>query len=163
MALKAVIKESKEVALWREYTDENGKVLAEFKIRGDGCQAYKVALERANNQIASNGYDVAEASGEIKLFHELLLQATACHLLEDWKGIEFDVEGIVTPMPFTPENATTLLSQGDIGVLIWLFIKEQAYQIQKDADKTEAEVMGKSETSTGGLDSEASQQLQSTT
>lgn len=150
MSLKAIIKQNKEAALWCEYKDEQGVVLAEFKIRGDRCQAYRVAIERANNQISSNGFDVIEASDQHKLFHELLLQAAACHLIEDWKGVEFEINGESKPVPYTPENACQLLEMGDIGPAIWVFVKQQAQQIQKDADESESDVLGKSENSTSG-------------
>lgn len=150
MALKVAIQQSKDVALWCEYKDEDGSVLAEFKVRGDGYKAYRVAVERANNQIASNGFDVLGATADHKLYHELLLQAAACHLIEDWKSIEFKVDGEFKPIPYTPENACQLLEMGDIGPAIWVFVKQQAHQIQKDADESESEVLGKSENSTSG-------------
>ncbi|MFX4646888.1 hypothetical protein ABTB84_19205, partial [Acinetobacter baumannii] len=84
MALEVNIQRNKDVSLWREYKDEEGNVLAEFKIRGIGYKPYQVALERANNQITAKGFDVAKASPDDKLFHELLLEAVACHLIEDW-------------------------------------------------------------------------------
>ena len=73
MALKVAIQQSKEVALWKEYKDSEGNVLAEFKIRGSDYKAYRVAVERAQNQLSSKGFDVATASNEDKLYHELLL------------------------------------------------------------------------------------------
>ena len=53
MALEVNIQRNKDVSLWREYKDEEGNVLAEFKIRGIGYKPYQVALERANNQITA--------------------------------------------------------------------------------------------------------------
>ncbi|ENX4506571.1 TPA: hypothetical protein R7O29_003754, partial [Acinetobacter baumannii] len=50
--------------------------------------------------------------------------------------------------PYTPENASKLLNLGDIGISIWLFIKEQAQKIQEDADKDKALILGKSWSST---------------
>ncbi|MEG8988092.1 hypothetical protein VPJ55_19150, partial [Acinetobacter baumannii] len=46
-----------------------------------------------------------------------------------------------------PENASKLLNLGDIGISIWLFIKEQAQKIQEDADKDKALILGKSSSS----------------
>ncbi|MFX8059598.1 hypothetical protein ABTK63_19770, partial [Acinetobacter baumannii] len=40
-----------------------------------------------------------------------------------------------------------LLNLGDIGISIWLFIKEQAQKIQEDADKDKALILGKSSSS----------------
>ena len=148
MALKVAIQKSKEVALWREYKDDDGNVLAEFKIRGDGYKPYRVALERANNQIASKGFEVSEAGIGDKLFHELLIEAAACHLIADWKGIEFDENGKITAQTCTAETATKLLSMGDIGVAVWVFVKTQAQSIQQEADAYEADILGKSITCT---------------
>ncbi|EMP8702890.1 TPA: hypothetical protein JIF31_001626 [Acinetobacter baumannii] len=155
MALKVSIQTSKTVSKWREYVDGEGNVLAEFKIRGIAYKPYQVALERANNQIASKGYDVSKATKEDKLYHELLLEAAACHLIEDWKGVVFEEENaeketVVTEPEYSPENATKLLNMGDIGVSIWLYIRQEAEAIQKEADSYKEEVVGKSSTSTTG-------------
>lgn len=39
---------------------------------------------------------------------------------------------------------------GDIGVSIWLYIRQEAEAIQKEADSYKEEVVGKSSTSTTG-------------
>ncbi|KCX57631.1 hypothetical protein J541_3933, partial [Acinetobacter pittii] len=129
MALKVSIQTSKTVSKWREYVDKEGNVLAEFKIRGISYKPYQVALERANNQITSKGYDVSKASKDDKLYHELLLEAAACHLIEDWKGVVFEEvtenqELIVSEPEYSQENAIKLLNLGDLGVAIWLFVRQ---------------------------------------
>ncbi|MCU4589094.1 hypothetical protein KTJ20_10060 [Acinetobacter ursingii] len=153
MALEVNIQRNKDVSLWREYKDTEGNVLAEFKIRGIGYKPYQVALERANNQISSKGFDVKNASKNDKLYHELILEASACHLIEDWKGIVFveensDGEPIKAEPTYDAENAIKLLQMGDVGVSIWLFIKSEAERIQLEADAYKVEVMGKSQSST---------------
>lgn len=150
MALKVAIQKSKEVALWREYKDADGNVLAEFKIRGDGYKPFRVANERAQNQVASKGYNVSTASTEDKLYHELLLEAAACHLIADWKGVVFVEDGKEIEPPCTPENATKLFNMGDIGLAIWVFVKANAEKIQIDADTAQVEIMGKSSSSISG-------------
>lgn len=150
MALKVAIQKSKEVALWKEYKDTDGNVLAEFKIRGDGYKPFRVANERAQNQVASKGYNVSTASAEDKLYHELLLEAAACHLIADWKGVVFVEDGKEIEPPCTPENATKLFNMGDIGLAIWVFVKANAEKIQIDADTAQAEIMGKSSGSISG-------------
>ena len=163
MALKVTIQQSKEVALWKEYKDGEGNVLAEFKIRGSDYKAYRVAVERAQNQLSSKGYDVATAGNDDKLYHELLLEAAACHLVADWKGVvlvenekEFEPE-------YSPENATKLFNMGDIGVAIWAFVKMQSDQIQAEANSYRDEVLGKSEDSTSTSSSPAKKKRVSTT
>ncbi|MDM1764604.1 MULTISPECIES: hypothetical protein [unclassified Acinetobacter] len=150
MALKVAIKESKEISLWREYKDKEGKVLARFKIRGIEHQAYQVALERAQNQIVSKGYDVSKASVDDKVWYQLTMEAAACHLIEDWEGIEFEEGGVVREQPYSEENATKLFHMGDLGWQIWGFVKSEAEKIQKEANQVKEEVLGKSESSTTG-------------
>lgn len=148
MTLKVAIQQSKEVALWKEYKDGEENVLAEFKIRGSDYKAYRVAVERARNQLSSKGYDVATAGSEDKLYHELLLEAAACHLVADWKGVVFVEDGKEIEPECSPENATKLFNMGDIGVAIWAFVKAQADEIQAEANGYRDEVLGKSESST---------------
>jgi len=151
MTLVVEIEKSKETSLWKEYKDAEGNVLARFKIRGEAYKPYRVALERAQNQVASKGYVVSTASGEDKLYHELLLEAAACHLIEDWDGVSFRENGKETEQPYTPENATKLLNMGDVGVAIWAFVKSNAEQIQLEADAVKADTLGKSQSSMNGM------------
>lgn len=148
MALKVAIQQSKEVTLWKEYKDSEGKVLAEFKIRGSNYKAYRVAVERAQNQLSSKGYDVATAGSDDKLYHELLLEAAACHLVADWKGVVLVENDKEFEPEYSPKNATKLFNMGDIGVAIWAFVKAQADQIQAEANAYREETLGKSENST---------------
>ncbi len=168
MALKVSIQTSKTVSKWREYVDGDGNVLAEFKIRGIAYKPYQVALERANNQITSKGYDVSKASKDDKLYHELLLEAAACHLIEDWKGVVFEekIDGgevVETEPEYSPENAVKLLNMGDIGISIQLYVKQEAEDIQKEADSYKDEVVGKSSNSTTGASSTQKKKRATTT
>ena len=152
MALKVGIIQSSEVSKWCEFKDTDGQVQAEFKVRGIAYKPFQVAIERAGNQISSKGYDVMVNDPSAKPYHELLMDACAAHLVEDWKGIVFaqvvDGKTVESEMPYTPENASKLLNLGDIGISIWLFIKEQAQKIQEVADKDKALILGKSSSST---------------
>jgi hypothetical protein len=142
MALKVAITQNKEVSGWREFQG------AEFKIRGIAHKAFQVAEERARNQVVSKGYDVYSADNEDKLYHELLIQAAAAHLIEDWHGVEFIENGKTIEPPYTPENAFKLLNLGDIGLAIYSFIKKESEKLQKEADGFRDEVVGKSQSST---------------
>ncbi|MFW2055740.1 hypothetical protein [Acinetobacter haemolyticus] len=168
MSLKVSIQKNNVVSHWREYKDSEGNVLAEFKIRGEKYQPYQVALERANNQISSKGFDVSAASENDKLYHELLLEAAACHLIEDWKGIVFEElnedDQVFSYEPnYTPENATKLLNMGDLGVAIWLFVKLEAEKMQKEVDDYKNGVLGKSSSSTNGASSAMKKKRTTTT
>lgn len=156
MSLIVGLNKSKQISKWCEYKDAEGEVLAEIKVRGISYKPYQVAVERAQNQIAQKGFDVDTASANDKLFHELLLDAAACHLIEDWKGIAVpDANGEPKDFIYTTENAKKLLNEGDIGPIIWLFVKTNAEQIQREADEVKAETLGKSENSTSGQKSVA--------
>lgn len=152
MALKVGIVQSSEVSKWCQFKNAKGEVQAEFKIRGIAYKPFQVAIERAGNQITSKGYDVMTIDPADKLYHELLMDACAAHLIEDWKGVFFAevVNGktVETDMPYTAENASKLFNLGDIGVAIWLFIKTEAQKIQENADKDKAVILGKSLSST---------------
>ncbi|MEJ7581587.1 hypothetical protein WKI22_13805 [Acinetobacter baumannii] len=152
MALKVGIIKSSDVSKWCEYKDSDGQVQAEFKVRGIAYKPFQVAIERAGNQISFKGYDVMVKDEDAKLYHELLMDACAAHLIEDWKGVVFaevvDGKTVETEKPYTPENASKLLNLGDIGISIWLFIKEQAHKIQEEADQDKALILGKSLSST---------------
>lgn len=156
MSLVVGLNKSKQISKWCEYKDAEGNVLAEIKVRGISYKPYQVAVERAQNQISSKGFDVDTATTNDKLFHELLLDAAACHLIEDWKGIAVpDENGEPKDFIYTTENAKKLLNEGDIGPVIWLFVKTNAEEIQREADGIKAEVLGKSENSTSGQKSVA--------
>lgn len=155
MSLIVGLNKSKQISKWCEYKDTEGNVLAEIKVRGISYKPYQVAVERAQNQIAQKGFDVDTATTNDKLFHELLLDAAACHLIEDWKGIAVpDANGEPKDFIYTTENAKKLLNEGDIGPVIWLFVKSNAEEIQREADGIKAEVLGKSENSMSGQKSE---------
>lgn len=156
MSLIVGLNKSKQISKWCEYKDAEGNVLAEIKVRGISYKPYQVAVERAQNQIAQKGFDVDTASANDKLFHELLLDAAACHLIEDWKGIAVpDENGEPKDFIYTTENAKKLLNEGDIGPVIWLFVKSNAEEIQREADGIKADVLGKFENSTSGQKSVA--------
>lgn len=155
MSLIVGLNKSKQISKWCEYKDSEGNVLAEIKVRGISYKPYQVAVERAQNQISSKGFDVDTATTNDKLFHELLLDAAACHLIEDWKGIAVpDENGEPKDFIYTTENAKKLLNEGDIGPVIWLFVKTNAEQIQREADEVKSETLGKSENSMNGQKSE---------
>lgn len=148
MALEVEIQKSEEISLWKEYKDAKGKVLAEFKIRGIANELYQVAIERAHNQISSKGFDVTKVNKGDKRLHELHLDAVACHLIEDWKGVVLVEDGKKQEVPYTPENAMKLFNLGDIGILLWAWIKTQSEQIQTEANKVLSDTVGKSSDST---------------
>ncbi len=143
MGINVEINRVKEVALWKPFTNDNGEVLGRFKVRGIEYKPYQVALERATNHLATKGYDVAAATAEDELYHELLFKAAAYHLIEDWDGVTFIEDGEKTEVPYTGENAYKLFKHGDIGFLIWSFIKQHAESIQAESNKKKEDLLGK--------------------
>ena len=106
---------------------------------------------------------MATAGYDDKLYHELLLEAAACHLVADWKGVVFVENDKEFEPECSPENATKLFNMGDIGVAIWAFVKAQADQIQTEANSYRDEVLGKSENSTNTSNSPVKKKRASTT
>lgn len=157
MSLNVLISKPKNISKWVQYKNDDD-VLAEFKVRGIGYKSYQVAVERAQNQIATNGFNVDDASPENKLFHELLLDAAACHLIEDWKGVVFLEDGKEKEVPYTTENAKKLLTMGDIGSVIWAFVKNEADKMQREADEYKNDILGKLSNSTSGQSTETTEQ-----
>lgn len=154
MSLVIGINKSKQISKWCDYTDSEDNVLASFKIRGIGYKPYQIAIERAQNQISSKGYNVDTASKDDNLFHELLFDAVAVHLIEDWKGIDFEevVNGEIVKreVPFTTESAKNALRNGDNGVIIWGFVRAESEKMQAESDREKLEILGKSVNFTSG-------------
>lgn len=158
MSLVIGINKSKQISKWCEYKDEDGNILAEFKIRGSGYKSYVVAIERAHNQISSKGFNVDTATSEDKLLHELLFDAVAVHLIEDWKGVffleEINGEIVEKEIVFTTENAKKALRDGDNASVVWYFVKRESEKMQAEADRERLEILGKSESSTNTQNTE---------
>lgn len=158
MSLIVGMNKPKNASKWADYKDDKGNVLARFNIRGIDYKPYQVALERANNQIASKGFNIELAKEDDRLFHELVLEAIACHLIIDWDKVAFAENGDEKEVPFTTENAKKLFAIGDIAITLAAFIKDNAQKIQDEADGYKIEVMGKSENSTDGQNTEMMKQ-----
>lgn len=158
MSLTAAIRESKNISKWFEYTDTEGNKLASFKIRNADYRPYQSALERAKNQQASKGFNVQAASENDKLYDELLLEAVAYHLIEDWDGISFreivNGKAVDTEQGYSPGNAAKLLNMGDIGSIVWMFVLDKATKMQEEINLRQAEILGKSKSSTTGAETE---------
>lgn len=153
MALTVNIIERKHVSEWVEYKDENGNVLAEFHIRGIDYKPYQVSLERTRDFLEQNkDKSISLVTGDDKFKHEYMYEAMAHHLIIDWKGVELsdDMGETYKEVKYTPSNALKLLRDGDIGVLIWGFIFENATSIQKRHDEQLISTLGKSQNSTNG-------------
>lgn len=158
MSLTASIRESKTISKWFEYTDSEEKKLASFKIRNADYRPYQSALERARNHQATRGFNVKDASETDKLYDELLLEAAAYYLIEDWDGITFReiINGKVveTEQGYSQENAAKLLNMGDLGTVVWMFVLDKATKMQDEINARQAEILGKSKSSTIGAETE---------
>lgn len=158
MSLVIGINKPKQVSKWCDYKDEEGNVLASFKVRGIAYKPYQKALEMAQNQISSKGFNIETANKDDNLFHELLFDALSVHLIEDWKGIDFEEvingEIVKREVPFTTENAKNALRNGDNGTIIWMFIKQESEKMQAEADREKLDILGKSVAYTNGQNTE---------
>lgn len=154
MALKVnIIKSAPELSEWKEYKDdETGEVLAEFKVRGIAYKPYNIAVDLARNEMSKSADDISKVEKNSRYRHEYMYSAMAHHLIEDWKGIElsFDDGQTYQLVPYTGENAEKLLTEGDLGLLVWGFVHQAALDIQKAANEAMDKTLGKSLNSTTG-------------
>ena len=155
MSLTVGINKSKHVSKWFDYVDENGAVLAKFKIRGISYKPYQVAIERSR-QILGISNEIKLIDNLAKTSQEMLLTCTAYHLIEDWSGVYIqsindDGELEKKEIQFSQDNANDIIVYGgDDGMLIWDFINTNAKRLQAEHDKEKDEILGKSKRSTGG-------------
>ena len=155
MSLTVGINKSKHVSKWFDYVDENGDVLAKFKIRGISYKPYQVAIERSR-KILSISNEIKSIDNLAKTSQEMLLTCTAYHLIEDWSGVYIqsindDGELEKKEIQFSQDNANDIIVYGgDDGLLIWDFINTNAKRLQAEYDKEKDEILGKSKRSTGG-------------
>ena len=143
MALIAEIEESKTASVWKEFKDAKGNVLARFKIRGIDYEPYQIAQQRISHQLSLKCLNISNISEDEKTLQSLNMEACACHLLEDWEGVSFKINGDVAEVGYSKENAVKLLQLGKIGADIYLFILAQANIIQEEANLFRDEVLGK--------------------
>ena len=155
MSLTVGINKSKHVSKWFDYVDENGFVLAKFKIRGISYKPYQVAIERSR-QILGISNEIKSIDNLAKTSQEMLLTCTAYHLIEDWSGVNArsindDGETETKEIQFSQDNANDIIVYGgDDGLLIWDFINTNAKRLQAEHDKEKDEILGKSKRSIGG-------------
>lgn len=140
------IQKDKQVSAWVKH--ESG---AEFLINGIKNREYLIAEERAQHAFRQQGVDLSDVSTTDRPFHEYLLEATAKYLIADWSGVQIKNEdGEIIDVPFSKDTAFQILRDGDIGIVLWAFVKKHAEKIQSDAEKVKTAIVGKSENSTSG-------------
>lgn len=132
---------------WVDYPDSPAK----FKIRGIGYHKYQIAAERKANTIWLQGLDILDIPDNAESSIGLELKSIV-HLIEDWQNVSFkDKKGnMELNVPFSVENAVRLVTTGNVGVVIWAFIKDEATRIQEEADAYKNELLGKLEKPTTG-------------
>ncbi len=139
-----VLTSQKNISQWVKH--ESG---AEFKIRNINHKAYQVGIEIAQGKSALKPTEISKASENEKLQIELLYENAAYHLIEDWKNVEISVDGEVSPIDYTPQNALRLMIEGgEAGAKLWEFIILSANEIQEEADNLKKDLLGKSKSST---------------
>lgn len=166
MKLVAKIIDNKSVSKWFEYKDDNGNVVAKFKVKNIGNKQYRVAEQRALDQVMTKGFDVGTVSAEDQTYNDLLRETVAHYLIEDWSGISFQevIDGIAIEKEaaYSVENAKTLLKLGDIGIIVWHFVRTKAEELQQEIDAELNDTLGKLSYSTNGQSTEATKKPTST-
>lgn len=143
MALVVEIEEGKTASDWKEYKDDQGNVVARFKIRGIEHDAYQIAQQRISHQLSLNCLNIHNINESEKTLQVLNMEACACHLIEDWEGISFKIDGELIEVGYSSVNAIKLLKLGKIGAEIYLFILNEAQKIEQDAKLFRQQVLGK--------------------
>lgn len=156
MAFK--INESKQVSKWVKYEFGEEKHVSEFKIRGIKYKPYLIAHERIQNNVNVHGLNLEVSENEEYTQQEMIFKIVADHLIEDWKDVDIEVDGEIKSIGFDKQIAFDMMRfGGDDGIKLWDFIITNARKIQDDADNYKAEILGKSENSTSGQNTEASE------
>lgn len=134
------------ISEWREYKDDAGNVLASFLIAGVKRPAYQKGLEamqaRFERVLAGN----TPIDDNSILYVDELIQTAGRYLILDWTGIST----ATGEFEYSQANALALLTQTKDGLVMWSWIKEQADDIQKQADESTGELVGKPLNSTSG-------------
>lgn len=163
MALRGnVIEKVKHTSEVKEYFDKDGNVIATFEVRGSNYKPYQIAMNRIRAILAARKENITDIDVSEKSEDELVTEATAAHLIVNWTGVElsFDNGETYKPVEYSLENAIQLLNLPDIGFEIYQFIMSSANQIFLDEVKRKTELLGKSETLTGGKQPKATSKPQ---
>lgn len=149
-----LVAQPKQVSQWEDYLDDSGKKLAEVKICGIKCNAYQVKLDRINSTYEKG--DNIDYKGEPLTHNHAIFLAVAEHLILDWDGVSFDSDGEKKEVGFSVESAFNLMRWGAglSGAMFAGFVIGKAQLIQNNADNYKEEVLGKSEASTDGKNTE---------
>lgn len=141
------------VSKWEKFTIAGQTI--ELKIRSADYEPFRAMQDKAtpayNEQFLLNLKE-----DELKPYHYFLMQAFAV-LIQDWKGVDFEVfdehgefKETITNAPCTPENKLKLLYGGDVGVQVWDFVRTKSKGISEELKKKRDEVLGKSQDTTSG-------------
>ena len=123
---------------WEDYTDD-----VSFKLTRLDTEAYQIALERVRRLIARE--DAGQSLSAILVSdsdvreHDIQCQLLGRYIVRDWKGQIQDEAG--RQVPYSPENAATLLS-GDSDLFTWVLL--HAAQLAKEAQEEAKETVEKS-------------------
>lgn len=141
------------VSKWEKFTIAGQTI--ELKIRSADHEPFRAMQDKAtpayNEQFLLNLKE-----DELKPYHYFLMQAFAV-LIQDWKGVDFEVfdehgefKETITNAPCTPENKLKLLYSGDVGLQVWDFVLTKSKGISEELKKKRDEVLGKSQNTTSG-------------
>lgn len=147
------IGKSSTISKWFEYAKVGDKAVS-FKIRSAEYEPFLALHNQAGVEFnAQNKDDLVN----LKPYDFYLMKAFSL-LIEDWQNIDldrYDDQGMLLDtelnVPCTDKNKLDVLYAGDLGYVVWNFVKTNAEAIAKEVRLKRNEILGKSLNSTDGL------------
>ena len=141
---------------WFDFIGEDGTVECKLKIRGRKYQPFITSYDKATKNIQRNAENWLKVGAKELTIEQTLFAISAYHLVADCEGLKVEEKGEEKDFKFNPDNMAELITtiEYNQAVLLWAFIEEKSEEVQKRIDGYKDEVLGKSENSTSGVDTE---------
>lgn len=146
------IGKSSTISKWFEYAKVDDKAVS-FKIRSAEYEPFQALHNQAG--VEFNAQDKEDLS-TLKPYDYFLMKAFSL-LIEDWQNIDLDryddqgeLIGTEFNVPCTDKNKLDVLYAGDLGFVVWNFVKTNAEAIAKEVRTKRNDALGKSLNSTDG-------------
>lgn len=151
------IQEPKMKTEWLDYFNEKKEKQGSFHIHSIAHPRFQAEFERIEEVYSAGKF--IEYKGTELTKTQAILQIVAKYLILDWKGVAIEENGTVKDVEYDAETAFNIMRWGvDLsGASLGGWVMGKAQVIQAEADARKVEVVGKSENSTDGQNSENKQ------
>lgn len=146
------IGKSSTISKWFEYAKVDDKAVS-FKIRSAEYEPFLALHNQAG--VEFNNQDKSDLA-TLKPYDYFVMKAFSL-LIEDWLNIDldrYDDQGVLLEtelnVPCTEKNKLDVLYAGDLGHVVWSFVKTKAEFIAKEVRLKRNDALGKSLSSTDG-------------